>query len=124
MLKVDLLESEPFLTLGVLLDKDWSLLDNLTDWSLLLGVFGGSLWILSDGLVGGSVVVLEGFSLEFLLPSAELLLEGHWVFFLEEIVVLLDVDVAVVVVEVEVVEEVTQMAAKVRQMEMPQLHDL
>merc|ERR1712029_359424 len=40
------------------------------------------------------------------------------------IVVLPDVDVAVVVVAVEVVEEVTQMAAKVRQMEMPQLHDL
>merc|ERR1712029_276674 len=36
----------------------------------------------------------------------------------KQIVVLLDVDVAVVVVAVEVVEEVTQMAAKVRHMEM------
>jgi len=91
-LEVDFLKSEPFLALGVLLDKDWSFLDDLADRSLLLGILGSSLWILSDGLVSSGVVILEGFALEFLLPSGELSLEGHWVFFLKEIVVLLDVD--------------------------------
>ena len=62
-LEVDFLKSEPFLALGVLLDKDWSFLDDLADRSLLLGILGSSLWVLSDGLVSSGVVILERFAL-------------------------------------------------------------
>merc|ERR1712151_1354462 len=60
-LKSDLLESEPFLALGVLLDEDGGLLDDLADWSLLLGRLS-SCGVLLDLGVSGFVVVLEGFT--------------------------------------------------------------
>merc|ERR1712151_169227 len=91
-LKSDLLESEPFLALGVLLDEDGGLLDDLADWSLLLGGRLSSCGVLLDLGVSGFVVVLEGFALELLLPSGELSLEGFWIFLLDEIIVLLDMD--------------------------------
>ena len=100
----DLLLSEPFLTLGVLLDKSGSSLDDLANGSVLSDNLD-AIWVLSDLLVGSSIKGLNGLSTEGFLPTGELSLETSGVLSLEQIVVLLDMDtenVLSVVVSVEV----------------------
>jgi hypothetical protein len=102
----DLLLAEPLLSLGVLHDNCWGLLDDLAGGSLLLGGSWAS-WVLSDGSVGLLVKVgeLGGASLlEGILPFAELRFEGSGVVLLKHVVVSLDVlteDVLLVLLSVE-----------------------
>lgn len=87
----DLLLSQPLLLLGVLKDQSRSSLNNLADGLLLAGNLSSDR-VLSDGGVGSFVNIFERFATKSLLPLAELSLEISWLFTLEQIVVLLDVD--------------------------------
>jgi len=68
------------------------LLDDLADWSLLSSSLLRSYRIFVDCLVCSLVVVLEGLTLKFFLPLAELPLEGFRIVLLKQIIVLLDMD--------------------------------
>lgn len=86
---IESLLSEPLLSLRVLLDKSWSLLNNFSNWFVLslLSLLG---WALSNGIVDFLVKVFELGNLsgsKAFFPLTELFLESSSIFLFKSVVI-------------------------------------